>query len=333
MSVLMSDVEFYGCANHQQTDSGTQGGAIDTAKRVVFSDLSASDNLQIISSSAADTTPTVTITGRKPDGTIAQETKTLNGQTAVACTTVTSWERLLRGLKSGTCAGDVAIERATATRSNTAQGGAQSNASTAAYITLDASASGTDDLYRGMVIRTTGGTGPNQIRTCIKYDGTLKRAYVDRDWGTLVDATTTFRVGEGMYFPKSPAEVLEVLRLFYNASADVAGGSSRTYYEKFFIKNRHATLALTAAQVAESADPSGNVTYGLESSLDGSTTSTDRRTAPGGVTINNTTPKNVANSQNLSSGSAQAVWACLTLAAGAAAAKTSWTPQITGTST
>lgn len=334
MSVLPSDLILYGCANHQETDSGTQGGAISTSKKLVFVDITPTGNMQVISSAAGDTTQTVTLTGRDAGGVIISEVKTLNGTTAVAMTTNTSWERLLKAVKSATTTGDVAAEAVTATLSNTAQGGAAATTSLMAYITLNAGASASNDAYNGQVIRTTGGTGPNQIRWIVGYDGTTKRAYVSRDWGTVPDATTTFRVAQGMVFDKSPVEILEVRRPFYNASADVVGGSSRDYYEKVFLKNTHATLALTTATIAEQADPSGKITFALGTALDDTGTATDRRTVPAsGVSAFDSATKNVANSQNLTAGTAQSVWLKLTLAAGDAAQKTTYTVAANGTST
>ena len=75
MPVAFTDLVFYGSANMQDTDSGTQGGAISTSKRVVFADISPSGNVQVVSSSASDTTQTVTSFGRKADGTLISEGK------------------------------------------------------------------------------------------------------------------------------------------------------------------------------------------------------------------------------------------------------------------
>lgn len=328
MPVAATDLIIYGSANMQDSDSGTQGGAIATSKRPVFADVSPAGNVQIVSSAAGDTTQTVTVTGRDAAGVIIAETKTLNGTTAVAMTTNTSWERLLKGVKSATCAGDVAVEAATATRTGTAQAGA------AQTITLDAGASGTDDLYKDHVIRITSGTGAGQIRRIASYVGATKVATVERAWGTSPDNTSVFRISQGFHFEKAPAEILEVRRAFYNAAADVSGGSARDYYEKVFIKNIHATLALTAATIAEQADPSGKIAFALETTLDGSGTSADRRTAPAsGVSAFDNTTKNVANSQNHSPGAAQGIWLKLTLAAGDAAQKTSYTLREQGTTT
>ena len=334
MSVIPSDLIVYGSANHQETDSGTQGGAISTSKRLVFNDISPTGNMQIVSSAAGDTTPTVALTGRNAGGTIISETKTLNGTTVVPMTAQTSWERLLKAIKSGTTTGDVAAEAVTATLSNTAQGGADATASLMAYITLNAGASASDDFYNGQVLRTTGGTGPNQIRQILDYDGTTKRAYVNKSWSTVPDGTTTFKVSPGMVFEKTRVEVLEIRRPFYAAAADVPGGSSRDYYEKVFLKNTHATLDFTVATIAELSDPSGKVTFALGTALDDTGTSTDRRTVPAsGVSAFDSATKNVANSQNLTAGTAQSIWLKLTLAAGDAAQKSTYSIRASGSST
>jgi hypothetical protein len=73
-------------------------------------------------------------------------------------------------------------------------------------------------------------------------------------------------------------------------SAIFRKGSSSTsgtvnYYAKFFWKNTNATNALLGAAVSESADPSGTITHGLAASVNDSGTTTNRQTAPGGVTF------------------------------------------------
>ena len=72
-------------------------------------------------------------------------------------------------------------------RSNTTQSG-----STSMTIKLDASASATNNLYRGLVVLLTGGTGAGQARTITGYNGTTKIANVDRAWITTPDNTSTF---------------------------------------------------------------------------------------------------------------------------------------------
>lgn len=126
--------------------------------------------------------------------------------------------------------------------------------------------------------------------------------------------------------------ITEVRRLFYLAASDVAGGDSRDYYDKFFIKNTHATLSATSAVVSEVADPSGTVSFALESLLDGTTTNgagNNRLTVGNWSSLTfDSAAKNVANSQNLTAGSAQGVVMKWTIAAGAAAANTSVTMRL-----
>lgn len=78
-----------------------------------------------------------------------------------------------------------------AIRSNTAQAGAAST------ITLDAGASGTDDLYNEMEIEITGGTGSGQKRYISDYVGSSKIATLSVAWSTTPDATSTFDITNG----------------------------------------------------------------------------------------------------------------------------------------
>jgi len=340
MSVLPSDIVVYGSANMQEADTGTQGGAISTSKRVVFDDISPTGTLQVVSSAAGDTDNgtsqrEVTVTGRNAAGEIITEVIGLDATTGLTPVAgLSSFERLLKAVKGGslTYAGDVALEESTAETTGTAQSGAAATTSVMAKITLAAAESSTDDAFNNMVLRITGGTGSGQIRRIVDYTGATKEAFVDRDWGVVPDATSVYRVSQGMVFEKSigGAEITEVRRIFYNISADVAGGAARDFYEKIFFKNTHATLSLTAATIAEQADPSGKVTFGLASTLDDTGTSTNRVTAPASIVFDSTT-KNVANSQNHTAGAAQGVWLKLTLAAGDAAQKTSYTLRESGT--
>ena len=72
-------------------------------------------------------------------------------------------------------------------RRNTAQAGAAST------ITLDASASATNDFYTGATINLVSGTGSGQaVRTITAYNGTTKVATVYPAWTTNPDVTTVF---------------------------------------------------------------------------------------------------------------------------------------------
>ena len=74
------------------------------------------------------------------------------------------------------------------------QCGNTATAGGASTITLDASASSTDNIYNGELIYLNGGLGVGQTRTIIGYNGTSKVATVDRAWQTQPDNTTTFMI-------------------------------------------------------------------------------------------------------------------------------------------
>lgn len=74
-------------------------------------------------------------------------------------------------------------------RAATAQAGAAST------ITLDGSASATDDIYNGYRIRITSGTGAGQgNRLITDYVGSTKVATVGPDWTTAPDNTSVFEI-------------------------------------------------------------------------------------------------------------------------------------------
>jgi len=325
MSILRKDVILYG-SNTMAEDDVTQqiGGAIDTSKKVSFQNVAVNGNIQVVSDNAGDTSQAITVTGRNPSGVVISETKTLNGLTPVAMTTNTNWERLMKAVKSASCAGNVAAELVTPEHSGTATNGAAETSSVMAYVDLDAGASGVDNEYNGCIIRLTGGTGNGQMRRVVFYDGANQRAYVHADWDTIPDGTTTFKISNGMIFEKGPNEILQCRTIFYNAAADNPGGSAKNYYEKVFFSNEHGSLTLSESLIKEIADPTGQVDFDLEASLDGNDTNgagNNRLVAPSGYTFDST-DKAVANSQNLTAGAAQGVWLRLNLPAGDRAEKT-----------
>lgn len=247
MSIAASDILFLGSASMPDDDSATDiGGAIDEATKIVFTDIAATDDVEIVSSEGGDTTQTITIYGRNAAGELISETETLNGTTPVA-TADSEFERIMKIVMSGAATGTVTVRDAT----------------------------------------------------------------TDTTIATLEPGIT------------------EVRQLFYAAAADISGGSARDYYDKFFIKNAHATLTATSAVVKEQADPSDVVSFALEASLDGTGTNgagNNRQTVGDWSALTfNSSDKNVPNSQNLGAGSAIGVIAKLSLAAGAAAAKSSVT--------
>lgn len=73
-------------------------------------------------------------------------------------------------------------------RGGTAQAGA------AGTITLDASASATDDFYNGCLVFIVSGTGAGQSRIISDYVGSTKVATVGSNWATNPDATSVFAI-------------------------------------------------------------------------------------------------------------------------------------------
>lgn len=113
MPVAASDIVFYGSASMPDDDAVTDiGGAIDTTKRVVFTDIDSPGSIEIVSSAAGDTSQTVTVTGRNSAGEIISDVQTLNGTTPVAMTG--TFERLLKAVVSASHTGTVTVRKASA---------------------------------------------------------------------------------------------------------------------------------------------------------------------------------------------------------------------------
>lgn len=334
MSVLRRDMRFYGSAT-MPDDDATQniGGAIDTAKKVTWGELSSAVQLKAVSGNAADTSQTVTITGRTASGAKVTEVITLNGVTPAQAGTPKTFARLMKAIKSATCAGHVALMSNTATRSNTALGGGV-DADGNPYIDLDAGASATDDIYKGEVVRITSGTGANGLNEIVRYDGTLKRAYVRNDWGTAPASGSGFEVAKGMFFEKTPSEIMQCRRIHFDEAANALGGADKDTYDKIFVKNTHATLALSNASVSEVVSGiSTKEAFALDAAVNGSTTNgagNNRNVAPTGTF--DSAAKSVPGG-NLEPADAIGIWCKLTLNDGDAAQNSFYELQVAGTTT
>lgn len=334
MSVTEQDIEVYGSAVMAENDDPQTngiGGAIDTSVKMCFEDLTGAHigaNVAVVAHAAGAST-NVTVYGRNAAGELISETKALNGSTIVPMTSNTAWNRLLKAVKVTDPDKNAAVIAVGYVHSGTAQAG------TTTSLTLAAGASATDNAYQFKVIRIVDGSAAGSLAEITSYNGTSKIANVKPAWSGSI-GTPQYSIHDGMMLDSHPAEILTVRRPFYNAAADVASGSARTYYEKMFVKNNHATLALTTAVIKEYSDPTANITFALEQSLDGAGyngSNYTRQQAPAaGVTAFDSTDKNVYNSQNHSAGSAQGVWLKLSLAAGASANNSYYILRETGQS-
>ena len=353
MSVYPSEIIFYGSANMPEADGVTVGGAVDLTRRISFADMSATGLMDVLSSSASDTATKITYAGRDSTGLIQTETLTLTGQTKVAGTK--SLQRLLYAALTGATAngpvanpggtaavGDVALMAHTLSiAAHTCQAGSASSTGVTPPI-MKLQAGDGASVTLGQVIHLTGGTGSGQLRyiTAITGYGTDTVA-VNRNWTTIPDATTTYEIANGMCFEIAPNPVTSITRPFATIAADVAGGSSRTFYEKIFCLNTDTTTALSTASIIKQTDPSGGGTLQLAlcTALNDTATATNRQTAPTGVGAytSGAAPQSASAPNSLPSGNtsagAQGVWLQYVLPAGTAATNTSFTLRGTGSTT
>lgn len=175
--------------------------------------------------------------------------------------------------------------------------------------------------------------GTNRVTGAVAFERILKVVVNAAHTGTITvtqDNSPTFTsIGT------LESGVLTLRRLFYDSASDASGGSSRDFYEKIFLKNTNSTFTLSNAQIAEQADPSGNMTFDLEDAVnDNNSVASRLNTAPTGMSsLFNGSTKTVPGGGNLITSAAIGIWVKLTLAAGTAAAKTTYTLRATGTTT
>lgn len=72
--------------------------------------------------------------------------------------------------------------------------------STSSTIKLAASASATDNLYRGATVTITAGTGVGQSAIIATYGGSNKTAWISGTWTTTPDATSQYSIGANMAY-------------------------------------------------------------------------------------------------------------------------------------
>ena len=368
MSVLPSDIVVYGSANMPEADGAINGGPVDFSRRVAFYDIAPAGNLDVISSSASDTATKITFYGRDATGVIQNQTLSLNGQTWVSGSQ--SLERLLYAALSGATAngpaanpggtaavGDVVLAAhscvlptgsvTTDATVRTAQSGsANHTGTTPALFKLQAGDGAGVSL--GQVIWIRSGTGVNQLRQIIVTSGYgADVVAVSRDWATIPDNTTTYKILQGMLFEISPNPVTAVIRMFSTTAADGPTGTQRTYYEKVFVANNNTGTALTGTQIEVASEtpslPGGALLdLALTTALNDTGTAVNRQATPSsGIGSFTSQPAfvSVPGPGNLPSGAApnasgtQGVWLRLTLPPGTAAYKGWADLQTQGTTT
>lgn len=308
MSVTPNEIAIYGSASMPEADGLLVGGAIDFTKRPAFFDMNSTDTLDIVSSSASDTGTKVLVQGRDSTGTIVTPaSSTLNGTTLIPATFGgQTFERLLAGVTSNgsiggitvagtTGVGDVAVMQTTRLIGNhTAQVGSANKTGTTPPLFKLAAGDGTAvgaQIFNGLqlIVYIKTGTGAGQLRmisvpyTAGAYGTDI--VAINRDWGVVPDATSTYDIAFGFLFDILPNPVRAISRMFSTSQADVPGGSSRTYYEKVFAVNTNAATAMTTASIEVASETpvlpgSSALDIGLENTLNGTGVATNRQTLP-----------------------------------------------------
>jgi ABC-type cobalamin/Fe3+-siderophores transport system ATPase subunit len=193
---------------------------------------------------------------------------------------------------------DATIARATfaadtglqAIRSNTAAAGANGS------ITLDASASATDDFYKGSWIYLTGGTGAGQARLCTAYVGSTQVASIAPNWATNPDNTTTFAI--------LPAGGVDVE--LWRASVPNALISGRPDVNAQVVGDKTGYALTSAYDPAKTAAQAGDVMK-----VSSGTGANQISLSSGAVTVGTNNDK---TGYGLSSAAVQAIWDALTSA-------------------
>lgn len=113
MPIASTDLVAFASANMPDTDAGSNGGAIDTLRRIDFTQIAANDDIEVVSTAAGDT-QNCTIEGRNAAGQIVSETKALTGTTAAIFSTLGVVERVLKVELASAAVGTITVRRSVA---------------------------------------------------------------------------------------------------------------------------------------------------------------------------------------------------------------------------
>lgn len=172
---------------------------------------------------------------------------------------------------------------------------------------------------------TLTGTTAVQLATL----GTVERVLSAEMSATAVGTVTLRVTGAGATVRAIPVGERGFSMLHRKDTSSTSG--TTTYYAKYFWKNTNGTLSLLSATVSLSGDAAAVLAFGLAAAVGDSATSTNRQTAPGGITFA-TTPVAVPGT-DLAAAAAIGVWSRMTLATNNAAVKESFTSTLAGSTT
>lgn len=165
----------------------------------------------------------------------------------------------------------------------------------------------------------------------VTFDATVERVLkVELDGAPDGDVTIEAASGENDEVVTIPAGKTNAAIMFIDSTS---GPLETIRYEKMFWVNENAELSLTNAVIELTQDPSSSIRIGLDAAVDGNTSVEDRLSPPGGVTFVDDAVEVSVPGGALAAGSAIGVWVEMTRGAEAAALKSTFTTQLTGTST
>lgn len=118
--------------------------------------------------------------------------------------------------------------------------------------------------------------------------------------------------------------------MFYDSTSEAA---EAVRHEKEHLKNTHATLALTNAEVKLTADPSARIMIGVAAAKGDSVSVANRKAVPGGITFVDDNIAAAVPSGNLGAGESIGVWIKQALPGSDPAAKTTYTLALSGQTT
>ena len=172
-------------------------------------------------------------------------------------------------------------------------------------------------------VQTLSGTTP------VAMTGTFERVLKVVMSATAVGIVTIRRASAGATVDTIPIGEVGFFGMFIK-SASESGATTR--YEKIFWKNDHATLTLNDAELELTADPSSKITVGATVAKDDSTSVSNRKATPGGVSFVDDGVAISIPTGILAAGEAIGLWILMSLDADDSPLKTSHTTQLAGTS-
>lgn len=195
--------------------------------------------------------------------------------------------------------------------------------SAAGDTTQNLTVTGRDDA--GAIIQDTqqlNGTTP------VAIVGTFERVTEDFMDADAVGTVTVRRASAGPTVNEIPPGERGAF-IFFQGSASAA--SPVTRYEKGFLRNNHPTLTLNSAAAELIADPSSRIRFGIEATKDDTNTTTNRVTAPAGITFVDDNVSQPLPGGTLEAGSGIGTWIEQALVADDIAYRSTYTLQLSGT--